>query len=58
MEDYSCGSGGIWNILLDSSFDNVMISVNYWCYFQVGLCAMLDCFSTAMYLYFDLIEYL
>ena len=40
MEEDGCGSIGVWSIISDISLDDVVLSVYYWDYLQVGLCDM------------------
>ena len=48
MEKDGCGSSGVWNIHSDISLDDVILSVYYWDYLQVGLCNRAKCFSDDM----------
>ena len=48
MDEYGCGSSGVWKIRSDISLDNVVLSVYYWDYFQVGLCNRAKCCSADM----------
>ena len=40
MDEYGCGSSGVWEIHSDISLDGVVISVYYWGYIQLGLFSM------------------
>ena len=48
MDEDGCGSSGVWNIHSEISLDDVVISVYYWDYFQVGLCYRTKCCSAGM----------
>ena len=48
MDKDKCGSSGVCNICSDISLDNVVLSVYYWDYLQVGLCNMAKCCSADM----------
>ena len=54
MDKDGCGSSGVWNIHSDMSLDNVVISVYYWDYLQVGLCYVAYYLSAGVdwYLYY------
>ena len=40
MDEDGCGSSVVWNICLDISLEDVVLSVYYWDYLQVRLCAV------------------
>ena len=48
MDEDGSGSSGVCNIRSDFSLDNVVLSVYYWDYLQVGLCNWAKCCSTGM----------
>ena len=48
MDEGGCGSSGLCNIRSDNSLDNVVLSVYYWDYLQVGLCNREKCCSADM----------
>ena len=56
MDEDGYGSSGVWNIWSDISLDDVVISVYYWDYLQVGLFAVSDYFSTGVNCYLDQFE--
>ena len=53
MDKDGYGSSGVWNICSDISLDDVVLSVYYWYYLQVGLCNQAKCFSADMDWYLD-----
>ena len=56
MDEDGCGSNGVWNICSDISLDDVVLSVYYWDYLQVGLCNQAKCCSADMDWSLDQIE--
>ena len=48
MDEDVCGSSGVWNIRSDVSLEDVVLSVYYWDYLQVGLYNRVKCCSTGM----------
>ena len=56
MDEDGCGASGIWNIRSDISLDDVVISVYYCDYLQVGLCNQAKCCSAGMDWSLDQIE--
>ena len=40
MDKDGCGSCGVWNTFSYISLDDMFLSVYYWDYLQVGLCAV------------------
>ena len=56
MEEYGCGSSGVWNICSGISLDNVALSVYYWDFLQVVLCNQAKCCSAVMDWSLDQIE--
>ena len=50
------GASGVWNICSDISLDDVLLSVYYWNYLQVGLCNRAKCCSAGMDWSLDQIE--
>ena len=56
MDEDGCGSSGVWNIRSDVSLDDVVLSVYYWDYLQVGLCNRAKCCSANMDWSLDQIE--
>ena len=56
MDKNKCGSSGVWNIRSDISLDDVVLSVYYWDYLQVGLCNWANCCSAGMDWSLDQIE--
>ena len=48
MDEDGCGSSGVCNIRSDISLDNVVLSVYYWGYLQVGSCDMVYYCSAGM----------
>ena len=48
MDKDGCGSSGVWNICSDISLYDVVLSVYYWDYLQVGLCNRAKCCSAGM----------
>ena len=56
MDEDGCGSSGVWNICSKISHDDVVLSVYYWDYLQVGLCNRAKCFSADMDWSLDQIE--
>ena len=56
MDEDGCGASGVWNIRSDISLDDVILSVYYWDYLQVGLCNRAKCCSTGMDWSLDQIE--
>ena len=56
MDEDGCGSSGVWNICSEISLDDVVLSVYYWDYLQVGLCNRVKCCSADMYWSLDQID--
>ena len=56
MDEDGCGSNGVWKIRSDISLDDVVLSVYYWDYLQVGLCNWVKCCSADMNCSLDQIE--
>ena len=56
MDEDVCGSSRVWNIHSDISLDNVILSVYYWDYLQVGLCNQAYCCSAGMDWFLDQID--
>ena len=56
MDKDGCGSSGVWNIHSDISLDDLVLSVYYLDYLQVGLCAMAYYCSSGMDWSLDQIE--
>ena len=56
MDEDGCGSSGVWNILSDILLDDVVLSVYYSDYFQVGLYNRVKCCSADMDWSLDQIE--
>ena len=56
MDEDGCGSSGVWNICSNVSLDNVVLSVYYLDFLQVGLCNQANCFSAGMDRSLDQIE--
>ena len=56
MDEDGCGYSGVWNIRSDISLEDVVLSVYYWDYLQVGLCNWAKCCSTGMNWSLDQIE--
>ena len=56
MDKDGYSSSGIYNIRSDISLDDVVLSVYYWDYLQVGLCNRAKCCSTGMDWSLDQIE--
>ena len=56
MDEDGSGSSGLWNIRSDISLDDVVLSVYYWAYLQVGLCNRAKCCSAGMDWSLDQIE--
>ena len=48
MDEDGCGYSGVWSIHLDISLEDVVLSVYYWDYLQVGLCNREKCCSIGM----------
>ena len=48
MDEDECGSSGLWNIHSDISLDDVVLSVYYWDYLQVGLRNQAQCCYAGM----------
>ena len=42
MDKYGCVSSGVWNILLEILLHDVVLSVYYCYYLQMGLCSVVD----------------
>ena len=56
MEKDGCGSSVVWNFCLDISLENVVLSVYYWYYLQVGLCDVTYYVSADVYYSLDQIN--
>ena len=56
MDDDGCGSNGVWNIISDISLDDVVLSVYYWYYLQVGLRDVAYYLSADVDCYLDQVE--
>ena len=56
MDEDGCGSSGVWNIRSYISLDDVILSVYYWDYLQVGLCNWAKCCYADMDWSLDQIE--
>ena len=56
MDEGGCGSSGVWNICSDISLEDVVLSVYYWGYLQVGLFNRVKCCSADMDWSLDQIE--
>ena len=48
MENYGCGSSGVWNIFSYISLEDVALSVYYFYHLQVVLCAVAYYFSAVV----------
>ena len=46
MDEDGYGASGVRNVRSDISLDDVVLSVYYWDYLQVGLCNWAKCCST------------
>ena len=53
MYEYGCGSGGVRNISPYVTLENVVISVYYWDYLQMGIYAVIYCFSSIVDWHFE-----
>ena len=58
MDDYGCGSSGVWNIHSEISLDNVVLSFYYWDCLLLVLCDMAYYCSTGVNCSLDQIDYL
>ena len=56
MDKDVCGASGVWNICSDISLEDVVLSVYYWDYLQVGLCNRAKFCSVGMDWSLDQIE--
>ena len=56
MDKDECGSSGVWKFFLDISLADVVLSVFYCDYLQVGLCYVAYYLSAAVDCYLDQIE--
>ena len=56
MDEYGCGSSVVWDIFSDISLENEFLSVYYWYYLQVGLCALAYYFPDVLDWYLDQID--
>ena len=56
MNEYGCGSSGVWKILSDIPLYDVVLSVYFWDFLQVELCAVVYYCSTGVDWSLDQIE--
>ena len=56
MDEDGCDFIGVWNIRSDISLDDLVLSVYYWDYLQVGLWNRVKCCSADMDWSLDQVE--
>ena len=49
MDEGGCGSSGVYLIFPETALENMVLSVSYWGYLQLGLCDVVNYCSNGVY---------